>query len=96
MVFKANLNLLANSAQGFCVGFLRALFYIVRGTSLLYNVVNVAGGVESISATLIEMTRNRVLQPLNDRLRVRNFLARHGQVWRFCGCGSAFVNRHGI
>ena len=63
VVFKADFHLLANSnAKGFVMAFY--VLYIVWGALLLYNVVDVTGGIESIGATFIEMTRNKILQLL--------------------------------
>lgn len=63
VVFKADFHLLANSnAKGFVMAFY--VLYIVWGALLLYNVVDVTGGIESIGATFIEMTQNKILQLL--------------------------------
>lgn len=62
-VFKANFNLLANSnARGMVMAFY--VLYIIWGALLLYHVVNEVGGIESIGATFIDMTRNKILQLL--------------------------------
>lgn len=62
-VFKANFNLLANSnARGMVMAFY--VLYIIWGALLLYHVVNEVGGIDSIGATFIGMTRNKILQLL--------------------------------
>ncbi|MBP8675170.1 L-lactate permease [Acetomicrobium sp.] len=63
LVFKANFHLLANSnAKGFVMAFY--VLYIVWGALLLYNVVDITGGIESIGATFMAMTKNKILQLL--------------------------------
>jgi len=62
-VFRADFNLLANSnARGMVMAFY--VLYIIWGALLLYHVVNEVGGIESIGATFIDMTRNKILQLL--------------------------------
>jgi len=62
-VFRADFTLLANSnARGMVMAFY--VLYIIWGALLLYHVVNEVGGIESIGATFIDMTRNKILQLL--------------------------------
>lgn len=62
-VFRANFNLVANSnARGMVMAFY--VLYIIWGALLLYHVVNEVGGIDSIGATFIDMTRNKILQLL--------------------------------
>ncbi|MGB9792253.1 MAG: L-lactate permease, partial [Thermacetogeniaceae bacterium] len=59
-VFKANFWMLSYShAKGMVMAFY--VLYIIWGALLLYHVVNEVGGIETIGATFIEMTRNRIL-----------------------------------
>ncbi len=59
-VFKANFWLLSySSAKGMVMAFY--VLYIIWGALLLYHVVNEVGGIETIGATFIEMTKNRIL-----------------------------------
>lgn len=59
-VFKANFWMLCYShAKGMVMAFY--VLYIIWGALLLYHVVNEVGGIETIGATFIEMTRNRIL-----------------------------------
>lgn len=63
LVFKADPTLLANSnARGMVMAFY--VLYIIWGALFLYHVVNEVGGIESIGATFIDMTRNKILQLL--------------------------------
>lgn len=60
VVFKANFNLLSfSNTKGMVMAFY--VLYIIWGALLLYHVVNEVGGIETIGATFIEMTRNRIL-----------------------------------
>lgn len=62
-VFKDNLNNLAfSNARGMVMAFY--VLYIIWGALFLYHVVDEVGGIESIGATFVEMTRNRILQLL--------------------------------
>ncbi len=59
-VFKANFHMLAySSAKGMVMAFY--VLYIIWGALLLYHIVNETGGIETIGATFIEMTKNRIL-----------------------------------
>lgn len=59
-VFKANFWMLSySSAKGMVMAFY--VLYIIWGALLLYHVVNEVGGIETIGATFIEMTKNRIL-----------------------------------
>lgn len=63
IVFKADFSILANSnSKGFVMAFY--VLYIIWGALFLYNVVDEVGGIESIGATFIEMTHNKILQLL--------------------------------
>jgi lactate permease len=62
-VFKDNLNNVAfSNARGMVMAFY--VLYIIWGALFLYHVVDEVGGIESIGATFVEMTRNRILQLL--------------------------------
>lgn len=62
-VFKADFRLLAfSNAKGMVMAFY--VLYIIWGALLLYHVVNEVGGIETIGATFMHMTRDKVLQLL--------------------------------
>lgn len=61
VVFKANFTLLAfSNAKGMVMAFY--VLYIIWGALFIYHVVDEVGGIETIGATFMHMTRNRVLQ----------------------------------
>ncbi|MBE3573384.1 MAG: L-lactate permease [Moorella humiferrea] len=60
-VFKADFKLLAfSNAKGMVMAFY--VLYIIWGALFIYHVVDEVGGIETIGATFMHMTRNRVFQ----------------------------------
>jgi lactate permease len=62
-VFKEGLrNVAFSNARGMPMAFY--VLYIIWGALFLYHIVDEVGGIESIGATFVEMTRSRILQLL--------------------------------